>query len=880
MSALPQASALSFVTYLPVRRITPYANRSQPRRPTEGPVDENSDAIPRSSRSLPGSNQRNQNRRRNPQQRQPTSSVSQSASDLFGFFDGEENVDQDISTLAQKRPERPRSRRRESVNDSKGAEGEKSFEEGTAKPDGDSAGIDEDIILEDPDARDDEPIDIDDNVDGGFFSKYRKEAGPGQRVMDYSSLDAQEGKSSEGGKSSQEDSSRRMDRETAAANAFDAVDKLFGSINLGKQGIMKKGVAPRKQKADGGKGTGRPLTGQIDRAKWLADLKARASTKGARDLLAGEGEVDSLAVDVNAVDDDSSDNGTESVRRGGARNEFHPAMDDRFEEAEIGDESEMNNSATRKSGFKAQKRAVRASESSEDSSTPRDGEEKQDTTAAEDKSDGETSFQKLMDIAREGPTASTGNRWKQPRSTRPSMFRNQALRNGNPQKRKEPEERKTTREPIIDERPDPPSSNISRILGLTKQIVSRQADAPRDKDDDSYEALDDEMEESISIRGDAVRKGSLGRQKFTAVRRVANRSFKIHKPPDEWKPMTEEEITTVRSDGRSFAGRVGSSKGKGIVANCQTCRGSGLDTCSACLGSGWVPPLDTMAMSESRKELLENIWNRPNLCVDKYGEAQCILCNGIGKQFCDSCKGSGSSLRKGFSMSEKREIFDLDDPEEDDSCFGEDEYADSDEDDLDEYEADEAEEYQLYTGPEKPFNFHRTSTSFNNETGDGDESDDNLRIGNDDELEVDDESAELLATLEAMHLADLEERGPEYMGHRKRRSEVKDRARDVRDAGFDLDLESDEIMDVVSGEDEIEENMKMTELDDEDDLDDDLGEDDDDLDNDDEDDLDDDDDDEDDLDDDIDDDRIVNEIESRGLELNLDDVSGNEEELE
>ncbi|CDF41010.1 unnamed protein product [Chondrus crispus] len=485
-----------------------------------------------------------------------------------------------------------------------------------------------------------------------------------------------------------------------------------------------------------------------------------------------------------------------------------------------------------------------------------------------------------MAIAREGPKASSGNRSKQPRSTRPSMLlRNQALRSGNPQKRKEPQERKTTREPRIDEGRAPPASNISRILGLTKQIDSRRADAPREKDDDSYEALDDEMEESISIRGDAVRKGSLRRQKFTAVRRVANRSFKIHKPPDEWKPMTEEEIAKVRSDGRSIGGgRVGSSKGKGIVANCQTCRGSGLDTCSACLGSGWVPPLDKIGMSESRKELLEKIWNRPNLCVDNYGEAQCILCNGIGKQFCDSCKGSGSALRKGFSLSEKREIFDFDDPEEDDSCLGEDEDADIDEDDVDEYEEDEEEEYQLYTGPEESFNFHRTSTSFNSETGDGDESDDDLRIGNEDELEVDDESAELLATLEAMHLADLEERGSERMGDRKRRSEVNDRARDARDAGFDLDIESDEIMDDVSGEHGIEENMKMTELDDEDDLDDDLDEEDDDLDNDDDDDLD--DEDEDDLDDDIDDDRIVNEIESRGLELNLDDVSEDDDELE
>lgn len=869
-----KAEYLGFVPYFPVRRTVLCANRSQPRRPADGGHDDSSDALPRSSRSLSDSNRHSQNRRQHHQRHQPRPPVASSTSDLFGLPDDANEDDQDISALAQHRTGRPSSRRKEEFEAPKKVDEDNFLEEGSRNAVYDDPGdFNEDILLEDDGDHESETPDIDDNVDGGFFSRYRKETDPRQRVADYSSLDAEEDKSSDALKESQGESKKRVDRETAAANAFDAVDKLFDSINLGKQGIMRKGVNPKNQKARGAKDSGRRHTGQIDRAKWLEDVKARASTKGDRVTLGGEESEDSLAVDVNAIDDTSVD-GDMSAQLDAGRNEAGFVTGGDFEEAEIGDGTKSGTFAPRTSGFDSQGGAFRESGSNKG---PSNISNRADRTRNEQQPGGGTPFQKLMAIAREGPNASPSVRWKQSRSTKPGVARSQASRNGTPMRRRETEEKRNKpRESQNDAREDPSIANISRLLGLTKQIVSRQADASQDKEDDSYEPLDDEMEQTIVIEGSAIKKTSSKRQKFTAVRRIANRSFKIHAPPDEWKPMTEEDIAKVQSDGRSIAGHSGGFKGKGIVADCQSCRGTGLDTCSACLGSGWVPPLDKTVATESRKALLEKIWNRPNLCVNNYGEAQCIVCNGIGKEFCETCKGSGSAVKKGFSAEEGRELFDLDDPDDDDSLLEEEDYADNDDNDFEEFDEDEEEEFQLYTGPEKPFNIHGTSLPFNNGIGERGETGDELTIGDDDDLEVVDESAELLATLEAMHLSDLEERGSDYM-RRRRRSDVDLGAgRHDGESEFDLDMESEDL--VTDNEDSIENDLNnmagLDDDDDDDDLDDDLDDDDDDLDvvgeslrR----------DEGEELEDDLEDDQTAD-IVNRDLELTIDDVSEDDDE--
>lgn len=740
------------------------------------------------------------NRRQSSQRRRPSPPLPQSAGDLFRFFEGEDSGDDDASRSSQKRSASSDSRSTRRFP--------KKAEE-------------EEIILEEEELDDTGLYHMDDTVDDGFFARYRKEVGTGQRITDYSSLDASEDGASGEARKPRGTASRRIDRETAAS-AFDAVDKLFGSINLEKNSDSRRGTARQRQRQVGGREKDKVKRKQIDREKWLADVKARASTQGDNAMSAGKFADDSTTVDVSAVEDLTDDDhltpqsGDEGVR---VKKE---GREDDFEEADIDGDAHQSDVIVRKSGFRAQSGGA-VPEPSESDAQPFEG-AGTDSSAGKLSDDAkepeEPTFRKLMAMARRGPNAGISPRRKEPPVQRPTRTSGSMNRAGNELKGKRTETKGISRRPRDDERASSSKPDISRLLGLTKQIVSSQKEKHRDGAGEEYEEVDDDMEKSIVIKGAAVgRRGTGRRQKYTAVRRIANRSFRIHSPPEEWGPLTEQDVAKVRSDSRSIGRSNGSSKGKGIVADCGTCRGAGLETCSTCLGNGWVPPLTDNNIKGHRRELLEKIWNRPNVCVDSLGEAQCVMCNGIGKQLCDACKGSGSALKKGFSPSEKNEIFDIF-PEDDDAFAEEDEYADDDEDD----ESGDLEDFQLYTGPEEPYDIETKSPSLGDETDELGDEPDEMNITNvvGEDLDVDDESAELLATLEAMHLADLEEGGPEYMNRLKRRGVVpgdddddddeEDDEVDEEDEDVDVDIDEDDFDMVLEGDDgEIDEDENVIE---------------------------------------------------------------------
>ena len=145
------------------------------------------------------------------------------------------------------------------------------------------------------------------------------------------------------------------------------------------------------------------------------------------------------------------------------------------------------------------------------------------------------------------------------------------------------------------------------------------------------------------------------------------------------------------------------------------------------------------------------MWDHPNLVVDNRGYAQCLFCCGIGKEFCSDCEGSGSKLRKGFSLEDRYRIFDMF-PEsreitEDDIYDDEDddEYEDDDEEDQDSDEEEDEYEYSIYRGSPKDVALR----------GDGLRSRRRILTRDDDDLEeeeVADGDSELIAGLSDVEL--------------------------------------------------------------------------------------------------------------------------------
>lgn len=507
--------------------------------------------------------------------------------------------------------------------------------------------------------------DIDDAVDDGFFSRYVKEAENG-RVFNVSKLDAEP---------REEFKSSNLDHQTAA-RAFDAVDRLFGSINAQKD----KGASGSSTTDD-----------KFDKSSWLDDIKARAATSGERDTAA--------AVDVQAVDESQSLD--------------ERVMDDDFAEAGISpDPSEYSRSKSQN----REKGSARGNEGSEHSST----------------------FQTFMNFARKGPTTDREEDTREKDSRR----------------------EKNAREDIRGRPRRPPPSSVLNLGRFGERDST-----------DNYEPLDDEMEAEIEF-GSKPKRRSGRRQRYTAVRRVGGRTRRILNPPLEWQPMDQDEVGQVRSENRPLGGRgPRKSQLQGVIADCQSCRGAGTETCAICLGSGWVAPLNEPSGKEKtgRRELLEEFWSRPNLVVDIHGNAQCVRCNGIGKQFCGSCQGSGSALRKGFSLSERYEVFDMFPSVSDDAVVdGDEEYDELEEEDEVE---NEFESFQLYQGSADLFNLSTGKGRTGGEESKLQEDDDDvLDVGDDEDAvvmnvedddedmdDVADESEELLAGLESMDLG--EEKG-------------------------------------------------------------------------------------------------------------------------
>lgn len=156
-------------------------------------------------------------------------------------------------------------------------------------------------------------------------------------------------------------------------------------------------------------------------------------------------------------------------------------------------------------------------------------------------------------------------------------------------------------------------------------------------------------------------------------------------PPVEWLPKTEEEIFQMRSDPSILA--AGFQTGVGVVlpTDCPACVGTGLRACDVCEGNSWIDP-----PPESTKEFdrlpfnVRAVWERPDLVVDSGGCAQCPFCNGIGKAFCKTCEGSGSTEFKGFDQEAERvKVFDLavEDPDGD-YAYPWSEYSDADEESV------------------------------------------------------------------------------------------------------------------------------------------------------------------------------------------------------
>lgn len=620
-------------------------------------------------------------------------------------------------------------------------------------------------------------VDVDDNIDDGFFSRYRKEAGPGQRLTDYSALDAPPGNDDmevhgdriqdrKGGRGAS--TPRRMDRQTAAS-AFDAVDRLFGSINSTKtgkqQGKTRQSRAQGAQQGSAGEAEKPQRRSQLDRRKWLDDVRARASTKGEPEF----DEDDSTAVDVDAVEDLSEDveddaEGSDDSTDEEMQNELDERVTrDDFDEAEIGGKSAAEEMTSRTSGFND----LRSSERQEKLKDRNGG-----TGNAKGKTMGsaksfsfydDEAFQNLMNIARMGPPDTSGGQ-RRKQSGRNSRQPRAPGSSGTEQRShgKAHEHRRGSRETHSQsEGREPAKPDVSRLLGLTKQIISNQEDTNQLEYDDDYEPVDDEMEKSVVLGGTAVRDRTSGTRhlrRFSAVRRTAGQGQFMGMGADTVAPISEDEVASVMSDSRSIGGGIGNSLSRGVVADCPACRGTGLETCSVCLGSGWLPP-PAKERDPSRRAMLEEIWNRPNLVVNFQGEAQCVHCNGIGKQFCSTCEGSGSALKKGFSLADKNEVFDIFPGGH--SFSGE---FDADEeigDDDDEEEEEEEEDFQLYTGPEEVFDIKGKAPT--SEESAAEETEDSTLVV-DDLIEVEDESVELLAALEAMHLADLEEGRNVYPG--------------------------------------------------------------------------------------------------------------------
>lgn len=640
----------------------------------------------------------------------PNQSTSNSSSDLFTFVDDEANPPDprdskpasDAPSASVGAPRRgrtkrrgPPSRTRSDRKDVTGAYRQIDSDQGFEEIGGN---------IEDAGA-------VEADVDDGFYARYRKENDGDGRVANFSgyeALDADAEELSEGGKEGKgRMGARKMDRQMAE-NAFDAVDRLFENIASKGEGV-RKGVRPKDRRG----------SKHMNREKWLADVKARAATRG------GDRDDRGVVVDVNATEewDGLGEAGEPVNERNDGKMGGDKARGSRVNDEMDNAEWERNEWGAEGADSSGRKRQRNVSFTSE------------------------AMFQNLIKIARRGPGQGSGAKRRDPMPAARNIRQNRTWGgSGSGWEDTQGKGQNSRADRFVrEDRTAPVNPRVSRLLGITKQIT----------DDERTEPLEnrgmDGAEDDLAVQ--SARADVQPRfQRFSTVRRVGGRAHRIYKAPEEWQPLSDIEIARVRSDSRPLTR--GMSRGKGVVAACRACRGTGLEPCIACQGKGWIPPLKDNSVKGKRREILEKMWMSPNLVVDKSGEAQCFRCNGIGKQFCPKCKGSGSATKKGFSYADMRDVFDIfldgDESYPEDELVG-DEYTDSEEEEVEE----DVDEFQLYKGGA--------------ETEDGDENDSSKKYDGEDngieshvevvdeDMDVEDESAELLAALKAMHLADLEE---------------------------------------------------------------------------------------------------------------------------
>lgn len=588
--------------------------------------------------------------------------------------------------------------------------------------------------------------DPNDSIDDGFLSRYRNEP----------------------------THPPRHHHRRAAASAFDAMDRLLGSGPPDNSSPSQPPSA--RQKPD-----------SFVRSSWLDDVRARAQTTGEPDPVQDALDVEAGGINVEEEDNNHRPHSVSNARmdeRVDTDHDFvgsteHP--DDDAEENDVRNGNSQNkdfdgenitasgtSGTARVSGFKslqntnttAMSRNTNNSSSTKPTSSKSKGSPSNPTST----------FSSLMSIARKGPVSNEApprhrqeqrsprqredhresRDVKEPRPRAQRETRNRSPRNNDAIRSDASSRERNTDNMRGDSSRKKP--NVSHLLGLTKQIMSNQRE--RWDGDDDFEAVDDDMERVIDLKGRHARdrKDGRRRQRYTTVRRVGRQTRRVLVEPEEWRPLSEEDVGRLRSDHRSLGSRARAGRLQGVATDCTECRGSGLDTCLGCAGAGWVPP--TAKGVGKRKEMLAALWNRPNLVVDCNGEAQCVYCNGLGKQLCVKCKGSGSSLRKGFSLSDRYEVFDMFPGVDGDTVYEDEE---DDEDEKDDEEEDEFESFQLYQGSAASFDIGKKEGLSRED--DDDEGDENN--------EVEDESEELLAALEAMHHADNEEREGYGMNERR-----------------------------------------------------------------------------------------------------------------
>ncbi|KAI0562589.1 hypothetical protein FGB62_58g051 [Gracilaria domingensis] len=576
--------------------------------------------------------------------------------------------------------------------------------------------------------------DVDDAVDDGFFSRYRKDAESG-RIFDVSDLDAE----------AKEEFKSSSANHQKAARAFDAVDKLFGDINAKKD---KKTFVPSTS------------DDQIDKSSWLDDIKARAATSGESES--------ANAVDVQAVH--------ESTLRKGIADE------DDFSEAQVApdpdDKEPFSNSEEQEQFLRtaqnknSEKRISQASQAS--------------------------TFQRFVSFARQGPASMQDRDSKE----RP-LWKERNVRE---------DSRRRSR-----------ASSFPKVFNNTRSFDRYSGD--------TYEPEDDEMETEIEVGHASSRNQSGRRQQFHSVRRVNGRPRRILTPPRGWEAMEADDVQNVRSTNRTLGGRFRPSHLRNAVADCTSCRGSGMETCALCVGSGWVAPMKEFARldGEKRKALYEEFWSTPGLVIDSQGNAQCIRCNGIGKQFCGKCKGSGSALETGFNFNDRHKVFDMF-PDVTDEAMIDNDYDEDDFEDEDEVE-DDFESFQLYRGSVDSFDLStgkgRTNDSEDKLEDDEvvlgvaddedevlsveDEDADVLNVEGDEEDmdEVEDESKELLEALTSMDLRDEKSSdsvGDLYSPLEKRDELLEDEEDEEDEEDLDFEVEDDEF------EEESEDSRELYDL--------------------------------------------------------------------